>query len=905
MELSSLSPNFDYYDFYNDQLDIRNNFSPPYQMISSSSSLTSSELSSILKNDRESIFIHNNNNNNNINHLQYETTPTILTTVATSTTLAINNFIINNEISPTINYNNNNKLRNAQVDPNLAFWAVVDGVLLVFILGGNFLTIIAVRFSRRLRSITSNLFVLSLAISDILVGFTLPYHLAFYMGSGLGKTKEYCLLRFFLIILACCNSIWNLIAIAVDRYIAIFFPLHYSRYMTKKVAIILLGFGWILGIAFATIPLIWNNWDTATQCEFDEILKPWYMAGVITPGFSMVWLCMLTVYLRIWREAAKHAKQLRSSFTGLHETPSDSKSVQVVLFILGCFSFCWLPYFIIACVQIFKYVDKSTPMLYKAAFSLAMANSGMNPIIYAWKNTGFRRAFARLLRCQSPDYNDVSQHSIRSLNKRRKSSGSQPHPQQQQQQQKIGNIITSEFSSSKSKIKLNDEANIVTPPLSSISITSSNAIPNDGINLHQKIYNKNNFSDSNTITNETSTITPNNKTSGNENDKFYYANKINSRNSAVNNYSINNNKVRKSSLKRTESSDDDRMSTPHGVFPRKTSFGTVTTTIINTSTDDDDGDYEYNYHRMGNEKTTDTGISNIGNNVAGNGFGHHNILMSTIVSLDDISLVATTATTKSSSSYSFDTCAETNDIQERELEQKDQQFSDKSLKLEKPQIKQQHQILTKCIASIKDVNELKIAKNSFSKNCKAIMGNSLAASSSSCREGFIIEKIECDGNGNNTTKCVCVLNPKELKRKLKNLNDWSSNSTTNTISDSISTDSDNTIPNSFNNLSSNVVTISELKTTKKCKSPKILKTTENPIEKCTSNIEKDLQQTTSIISSNKVIAPNNVEIGGNSSCGNNCKTNVQKFNKKILCNGNHVINCKNNEKKCCKNNIIV
>ena len=127
------------------------------------------------------------------------------------------------------NYPNGIPITSRAVDSNLAIWAVVDGVLLVFILGGNILTILAVRFSRRLRSVISNMFVLSLAISDILVGFTLPYHLAFYMGSNLGKSKELCLLRFFLIILACCNSIWNLIAIAVDRYIAIFYPLHYNR----------------------------------------------------------------------------------------------------------------------------------------------------------------------------------------------------------------------------------------------------------------------------------------------------------------------------------------------------------------------------------------------------------------------------------------------------------------------------------------------------------------------------------------------------------------------------------------------------------------------------------------------------------------------------------------------------
>lgn len=58
-----------------------------------------------------------------------------------------------------------------------------------------------------------------------------------------------------------------------------------------------------------------------------------------------------------------------------------------------------------------------------AAFTLAMSNSAMNPLIYAWKNSNFRTAFINLLKCKSPDTLEPSQ-SMRS-NLHRKSSSAQ------------------------------------------------------------------------------------------------------------------------------------------------------------------------------------------------------------------------------------------------------------------------------------------------------------------------------------------------------------------------------------------------------------------------------------------------------------------------------------------------
>lgn len=135
----------------------------------------------------------------------------------------------NDFVNITLSSDENEINRVAVIQANMVIWIVVDSLLMVIILFGNILTILAVVINRKLRVILSNFFIVSLAISDILVGITLPFHSAFYMAISLGRDHILCMSRFFLIIVACGVSIWNLISIAVDRYIAVLYPLHYTR----------------------------------------------------------------------------------------------------------------------------------------------------------------------------------------------------------------------------------------------------------------------------------------------------------------------------------------------------------------------------------------------------------------------------------------------------------------------------------------------------------------------------------------------------------------------------------------------------------------------------------------------------------------------------------------------------
>ena len=66
-----------------------------------------------------------------------------------------------------------------------------------------------------------------------------------------------------------------------------------------------------------------------------------------------------------------------------------------------------MPFFIVLILQAFDCLPSSlSSPLYKGALALAMTNSGMNPLIYAWKNSEFLSAFSQLLSCKVPTTTD-------------------------------------------------------------------------------------------------------------------------------------------------------------------------------------------------------------------------------------------------------------------------------------------------------------------------------------------------------------------------------------------------------------------------------------------------------------------------------------------------------------------
>jgi len=255
---------------------------------------------------------------------------------------------------------------------------------------------------RSLRTVT-NMFIGSLAVADFLLGFVcLPFYALFYIDSTFARYKYLCLLKYCTVLVSMTGSLYSLVAISVDRYIAILHPLKYPIIMTKKKAKIIISGIWIYHVIICGIPSTgWNNYDkyNGTLCNFFKTLPLAYT--ILTRPVAIFSSLIISMYLyrQIYTVAShqlkkrKHQVQSKANL----QLQKDTRSVRAMGIILFFFYIFWAPFVLTIPL---KYLDIPTDLsetIKNFGMTIAMSNSAVNPFMYCWLQKDFRRAFKSIL----------------------------------------------------------------------------------------------------------------------------------------------------------------------------------------------------------------------------------------------------------------------------------------------------------------------------------------------------------------------------------------------------------------------------------------------------------------------------------------------------------------------------
>ncbi|XP_037536542.1 adenosine A2a receptor a [Nematolebias whitei] len=295
-----------------------------------------------------------------------------------------------------------------------AIYIVLELLIALFSVLGNVLVCWAVCLNSNLQSIT-NFFVVSLAVADIAVGvLAIPFAIA--ISTGFCSNFFGCLFIACFVLVLTQNSIFSLLAIAIDRYIAIKMPLRYNSLLTSQRAQGVITICWALSIIIGLTPMMgWYKKELPKstnnscspgfmRCLFEEVVDMEYMvyfnffACVLIPL-----LLMLAIYLCIFMAARHQLRLIKMEVVyGEKSRSTLQKEIQVaksLAIIVGLFAVCWLPLHIINCFNLFCPQCQRPPLwVMYVAIILSHANSVINPFIYAYRIREFQKTFCKIIR---------------------------------------------------------------------------------------------------------------------------------------------------------------------------------------------------------------------------------------------------------------------------------------------------------------------------------------------------------------------------------------------------------------------------------------------------------------------------------------------------------------------------
>ncbi|EDO49899.1 predicted protein [Nematostella vectensis] len=274
---------------------------------------------------------------------------------------------------------------------------VIQIAVIITALSGNILVCTAILVHERLRSSTTNYFIFSLAVSDIITAsIAMPFDVDQILKKYTWEHGEaMCNIFVTSYLVAAPLSMLNLLAVSVDRYHAITQPLQYPNIMTPKVVLTSIFSLWVYAILFTVIAMLaWPLYEKSVfdgACHFN--ISPWYSLISSVVNFVLPTIVMCLLYFRIYKVAHAHARRIRGH---------DIKAAKTIAIIVSAFLLCWMPYTLVSCASVIcpPCFHRTPSELFTVTLLLAYINSALNPFLYAFHNTDFRESFRRLFRLQ-------------------------------------------------------------------------------------------------------------------------------------------------------------------------------------------------------------------------------------------------------------------------------------------------------------------------------------------------------------------------------------------------------------------------------------------------------------------------------------------------------------------------
>ena len=261
----------------------------------------------------------------------------------------------------------------------------------------NSVTIHAIRKTSS-TSLPKNLRVLllNLAFSDLSVGLVVqPFYIIYLTfsfesqeGDNLQKIRT---LSFLIAIAFVCASILGVLALIVDRFLAVYLHLRYQEIVTPKRVVSILILSWVISTIIVSLFFIAQ--------EYRDFL--WIFPNVF---FATCLTTIALLHCKIYSIVRRHRFQIRAQ-QGSIQTEDETRatferqksSVSSAFYIYLLLLACYMPNIFTKFV-LSKSEERIFKILLPYTITLMFVNSSLNPLIYCWKLRHIRRTIRMILR---------------------------------------------------------------------------------------------------------------------------------------------------------------------------------------------------------------------------------------------------------------------------------------------------------------------------------------------------------------------------------------------------------------------------------------------------------------------------------------------------------------------------